>query len=265
MVERDTLRRAAEFLYADRCARRRFRPLPADLRPHEPEDVYATQDALVELLAVDKPGGVGGQKIALSSKAMQDMVDYHQPCAGALLAADVARSPAEVSRTEFMRLGIECEVAVRLGADLSAEGAPYTRSSVAEAIATISVAFELIEDRDADYADIDPNSLIADNCWNAGVVLGEEIADWRALDLVGAHGSLAVNGTTVAEGRLGDAMGHPHEAVAWLANLMVRRGRMLARGEIVMTGSIVTTRFLDAGDAAVFAAEGLGAVSLSVT
>jgi len=265
VVERDTLRRAAEFLYADRRARRRFRRLPADLRPHALEDIYAAQDALVELLAADRPGGLGGQKIALSSKAMQEMVDYHQPCAGALLAADVVRSPAAVSRADYMRLGVECEVAARLGADLSAEGAPYTRSSVADAITAISVAFELIEDRDADYADIDPNSLIADNCWNAGVVLGEDIADWRALDLVAARGSLAVNGDTVAEGQLGDAMGHPFEAVAWLANLMVTRGRTLARGEIVMTGSIVTTRFLDAGDTAVFTAEGLGSASLNIT
>ena len=97
----------------------------ADLRPHEPEDVYGTQDALVELLAADKPGGVGGQKIALSSKAMQDMVELPPAVRGRLSCrrCGALRRHKSAAAT-ICGSDIECEVAVRLGADLSAEGAP---------------------------------------------------------------------------------------------------------------------------------------------
>ena len=53
--------------------------------------------------------------------------------------------------------------------------------------------------------------------------------------------------------------------MAWLANLLNGRGRMLGRGMIVMTGSSITTKFPAAGDRVRFAVEGLGEISVDVT
>ena len=74
-----------------------------------------------------------------------------------------------------MHLGLEFELGVRLGADLPASGAPYTRASVADAVAACMPAFELIEDRGADYGDLDAASILTDKCWCGGVVLGPEM------------------------------------------------------------------------------------------
>ncbi|HEU4371714.1 MAG TPA: hydratase, partial [Methylomirabilota bacterium] len=65
-------------------------------------------------------------------------------------------------------------------------------------------------------------------------------------------------------GKTGDALGHPFEAVAWLANLLNRRGRLLGRDMIVMTGSSITTKFPAPGDRLRFAVDGLGEVALEV-
>ena len=43
---------------------------------------------------------------------------------------------------------------------------------------------------------------------------------------------------TVGEGRGADAMGHPLDAVAWLANHLASIGRGLLRGDVVITGSL---------------------------
>ena len=67
---------------------------------------------------------------------------------------------------------IECELAVRLGRDLPKEAEPYTRESVRAAVSEIMAAFELIEDRHADYKTSKALSLIADNAWNGGIVIG---------------------------------------------------------------------------------------------
>ena len=151
---------------------------------------------------------------------------------------------------------------MRLGADLPGQG--HTRDSVAPAIAAVMPAFELIEDRNADYGAIDAFSLVADNCWNAGIVLGPPATAWRAPDLASAHGVLAVNGNLVGEGQGADALGHPLNALAWLADMMAARGRPLERGMIVMTGSIVKTQFPAPGDRLEFTVDGVGAVAMTL-
>ena len=60
-------------------------------------------------------------------------------------------------------------------------------------------------------------------------------------------------------------MGHPFEAVAWLANLLNRRGRRLERDMIVMTGSSITTKFPAPGDRVRFVIEGLGEATLEAS
>jgi 2-keto-4-pentenoate hydratase len=55
-------------------------------------------------------------------------------------------------------------------------------------------------------------------------------------------------------------MGHPFEALAWLANLRARSGLGLRAGEFVLLGSVVETRWVSAGDEVVVAIEGLGEV-----
>ena len=59
-------------------------------------------------------------------------------------------------------------------------------------------------------------------------------------------------------------MGHPLNALAWLANHLAARGRTLERDEIVLTGSLVETKWLAAGDRVLIAITGLGPVALSV-
>ena len=75
-----------------------------------------------------------------------------------------------------------------------------------------------------------------------------------------------MNDQPAGHGNTGDALGHPFEAVARLANLLNRhRGRMLGRDMIVMTGSGITTKFPAPGDRVRFAIEGLGEVALEAT
>jgi 2-keto-4-pentenoate hydratase len=154
---------------------------------------------------------------------------------------------------------------VRLGADLPASGAPYTRASVACAVAACMPAFELIEDRGADYRDLDAASILTDKCWCGGVVLGPEVASWRDLDLTGAPVELLWNGEVVDQGVTGAAMGHPFEGLAWLANLLASRRRAMKAGEIVITGSALRTRFPAAGDAATYRIAGLGETTVRIT
>ena len=154
---------------------------------------------------------------------------------------------------------------MRLARDLPASGVPYDRAKASQAVGALMPAFELVDDRGADYSDLYFLDVVADNTWNAGVVLGPETTDWADLNLADAQGEMTINGAAAGVGYGRDVLGHPLDALAWLANTLASRDKELSAGMIVMTGSIVSTKFLNPGDAAVFSFQGLGEVSLAVT
>ena len=265
MSDKTYIQEAARFLFEERQAGHSFTPIPAPYTPHHLDQAYAVQEAFQQrLVAVSGP--IAGYKIALTTPVMQQMVGVSEPIAGAILARTIHHSPARVQCTDYVHLGVECEIAVQLAADLPAQRAPYTRDSVADAIGTVRAAFELVDDRHADYAQLAPHifSLLADNAWNAGIVLGPAVTDWRTLDLAAARGTMRINAEIVGEGHGRDVLGHPLEALAWLANMFAKQGKSLSQGTTIMTGSVVATKFVTPADVVELAVAGLGEVSLRV-
>jgi 2-keto-4-pentenoate hydratase len=120
-------------------------------------------------------------------------------------------------------------------------------------------AFELIEDRNADYKSTSALSMIADNCWNAGIVIGPDVPFDLARPPVGTLGRLTINGAQNHEGRTED----PLATLAWIANLANQNGRPLAADMVVITGSVIPTLPIAAGDRFVFSLDGLGSVEMT--
>ena len=106
-----------------------------------------------------------------------------------------------------------------------------------------------------------PPTLIADDFFNAGADLGQPIADWQQIDLAAVTGWMRINGHEVGAGRGADILGHPLEALAWLANLRSQSGQGLPAGAFVLLGSIVQTHWVQLGDTIEIGIDGLGQVS----
>src|SRR5262245_35559696 len=166
MLTTEIIDATARACFEKHRTRKRYGPLDAALRGAPLEDAYRIQDALHRLMAGAGRGEIAGWKIALTSKAMQQMTGVDQPAAGAIFAATVHTSPARVSLASYHHLGVEFEVAVRLADDLPASGGPWTRASVAERVGACLPAFELVEDGNADYKTLDAFTLVAENAWN---------------------------------------------------------------------------------------------------
>lgn len=253
----------AERLFRHQADRQRFRPLP-----HPPgQDVldlaYTVQDRLIEILSANGRGDAVGYKIGLTTPRMQQMCGIDHPIAGTVMAARVHASPAKIRLRDFVRLGIECEIAVKLRRPLGVSGAedlPLDR--VHDHVGAVAAAFELVEDRGADYSKgLDLYSVVAENSWNAGIVLGPE---QRVPQIGSLAGALAVDGVIVDRGDSSQVLGHPLAAVVWLAKHLAARGRELRADEWIMTGSIVPTRFAAAGERYHFALGDLAPVELVV-
>jgi 2-keto-4-pentenoate hydratase len=256
---------AAEHLLESHERRQRFTPLPQGLAPRSENAAYAIQDAFVALRA-EKLGAVTGYKIALTSAEMRRFVGVDRPMAGMMFDSTLHRSPARVRAADYVRLIVEFEIAVQIADDLPAADKPFSRERVAKSVGAVMPALELADDRDADYKQLakHPLELIADNCWNEGAVLGAPVEDWQRIDLAAVRGIATINGNKVGEGRGADAMGHPLDAVAWLADHLASIGRGLLRGDVVITGSIVTTKTVTSGDFVLFDIAELGTVELRV-
>lgn len=257
--------RIAREIFTARRSRQVFQPLRGAERPDSLESAYRIQDEVDRLFQEEGGSGpMGGHKIALTSKAIQKLCGVDQPAYGAILAKTIQKSPAMVKVSSFSRLGLEFEVAFEMSDDVPLSEAGYSRDSISDFVGSCMPAFELIDDRNADYSDLDAASILTDRCWCGGVVLGAPMTDWRSLDLAGAAGELTWNGEIIDRGVAGDALGHPLEGLAWIANHLNARSQGLRRGDIVITGSALKTQFPKPGDQVTYGIAGLGEVNLQV-
>ena len=239
--------------------------LEGDLLPGSVAEAYEVQDAYQGALTAEY-GAVAGYKIAYTTVALQQASGISEPVAGVILTKNVRHSPAVLDPVDFLEPGIECEVGVRLARDLPASGAPYDRDAVSDAVEAVMTAFEVVDNRRTQGQDTQTQLLttISSNILNAGVVLGEPVSDWRGIHLAGCRGYMKINDELVGEGVGSDVMGHPLEPLAWLANALAGHGKELKAGMVVITGSIVSPKWLKSGDSALIEIEGLGQAELSV-
>lgn len=222
---------------------------------------YATQDALLPRLG----GGaeIVGWKIGLTTPRMQQMCGVAEPIVGAILAGRLHRAPARVAVGDHVRLGVESEIALRIGRAF-ATGETVSPGRVLEHVDGVAAAFELVDDSGADYARLSAVTLVADNAWNAGLVTGPVRAAADIGALAGRRGVLTRDGEAVDEGSSSDVLGDPANALAWVVGHLASRGRALEPGQWVSTGSIVPTKFVAPGQTWRFEVEGLEPVELTL-
>ena len=236
------------------------RLIPSDL-----DEAYSIQREFQTDISQEQ-GPIAGYKLAYTTSASQQANGVSDPCLGVMLADNIRQSPCTLAAADFVQLGLECEVAVRLGADLPPSGAPYDRGIVTEAVSSLTAAFEIIDIRRTPGQDPKDQFMtgVAANIYNAGVVLGDPVSDWLDIDLSAAYGSMTVNGEMVGDGYGYDVMGHPLEPLAWLANKLAEQGFGLSAGMVIITGTLVSPKLVKAGDTASVMIEGLGGAELNI-
>jgi len=220
--------------------------LPDTLCPRDLADAYDVQDVVHDVLEAAGHGRVTGHKIGCTTPVMQAFLNIATPCAGGVFDTTARTVEGAFRHADFRHVGVECEIAVCLGEDLP--DGPYDRASVAPAVAAVMAAIEVVDDRYDDYESFDAPTLVADDFFDAGCVLGSPVADWESLDLATLGGRMTINGDEVGRGVGGDIMGHPLEALAWLAELRAERATPLRAGDFVLLGSVVETKWVEQGD-----------------
>jgi 2-keto-4-pentenoate hydratase len=257
----DSLTNIAIDLYREHQAGAAFRPLGTGSAVSDVATAYAVQRALLPLLNGQQMQ-IAGYKVGLTSTPLQKMCGIDSPLSGVVPASRVHETHASLALRNYHHLGLEFEIAARLRVDLPPARAPFDIGSVTSAVGGVCAAIELIDDRRANHRTLDALSLIADNVWNAGAILGEFVSTWPPL--AAAIGIVSRNGSELDRGCGGDVLGDPLTSLTWLANHLAHTGDGLKAGQIVLTGSLVRPCFPDSPGTYEFGIAGVGSVSMMI-
>lgn len=252
----DPVEAAAATIAAARLARTRLARQPALVTLADGYRAQGLANARLEAAL----GRRAGHKIGGTTAAMRAYIGVPEPLAGEVFATTVHGSGATLPLAGFVRPGIETEIAVRLGRDLPPRAAAYTRDEVGAAVAEMLAAIEIVDDRYEDFRDLGAPTMVADNAFNAASVLGAARADWRGLPLDRLRARTFLDGAEVASGTSDALMGHPLEALRWLAERRSTLGLGLKAGDFVSLGSITPVQWRDRPTEARIEVEQLGEV-----
>ena len=206
-----------------------------------------------------------GRKIGLTSFAMQEQLGVSEPDYGSLW--DSRYFPAQGGRTEmpaesFLQPFLEGELAFLIGRPLA--GPNVTLQEALAATDALAVAVEVVDSRIEDW-NIKLPDTIADNASYGAFTTGPWSRSLREVDLRTVGMLINQSGSRVAEGMGSASLGHPAEAVAWLANKLSSFGTTLEPGDIVLSGSLGNAVPVHRGDVFVLEAHGQSPFTVSFT
>jgi len=256
ITENPEIKALAERLYNAERDRRPMAPLTRHRRDIAVREAYAIQEAYAELRQADGAQLVG-RKIGATSKAIQELFNIDVPDYGHIFDDMVVGDGSAIVREELIQPMVEPELAFILDSDLQGPG--ISRDDVLTVTRSIVPCLEIIDSRITDW-EIAFVDTVADNGSSARCVFGPEITP-DGLDLADVQAEMRHNGEVIGTAKGTAVLGHPAEAVAWLANALAEFGRGLRADDYVLSGSFMTAVRAEAGDLFEASFTGLGAVS----
>jgi 2-keto-4-pentenoate hydratase len=177
-----------------------------------------------------------GYKIGATSIEVQQLLSCGEPIYAPILSEDVLAS-GTTFRMPAGLLGIECEFGFVMGRDFPTADQITDIATLRSAIAECFVGLELVGRRVGPDVPLNEVTSIADFSLDVAVVRGATIPDWERQDLASLPVRAVLDGADMASGTGAMVLGHPLNALLWLAAALRKRGDRLRSGEIVLTGT----------------------------
>jgi 2-keto-4-pentenoate hydratase len=220
------------------------------------DDAYDVQQRVIQMT---KAGARRvGRKIGLTSRVVQQQMGCDTPDFGVLFADMAVGDSEPVPASLLMQPKVEAEVAFVLEHDLP--DYPVVASDVLRATDFVVAAIEIVDSRIRDWK-ISYLDTVADNASSGMFVLGGSPRSLRDLDdLRLCEMTLTSGGEVKSAGTGAACLGHPVNAVVWLANAVAARGAPLLAGEVILSGSLGPLVTVERGTTYEAMISGLGSV-----
>ena len=258
MISKDVIEAAAQRLREAQAQGVPCAPVRALIGDSDVAAAYEVQ-RINNALRLAEGGVVVGQKIGLTSLAVQKQLGVDQPDFGLLFADTEVKNGGGVRASEILQPKAEAEIAFVMKHDLTGD---ITLERAKAAIDYAVGAIEIVGSRVLNW-DIRITDTVADNASASHFVLGDVRQDVNELDLASVKMQLKKNGEVVSEGMGAACMGTPLFALVWLAQTFADLGTPLKAGDIVLSGALGPMCAGEAGDTFVAEIDGFGAVAFS--
>jgi 2-keto-4-pentenoate hydratase len=222
------------------------------------DEAYQIQIAGMNLRIKDGHTVVG-KKIGLTSKAMQQALDVFEPDYGYITDRMMVWEGDCLSTGMLVAPKVEAELAFILKTDLRGPG--VTVAKVLQATEGVMPAIEVIDTRIKNWR-IKIQDSIADAASIGRIVTSGKLTPINQLDLRYLGLVFEKNGEVVSTAAGAAVLGHPANAVAWLANKLAQYDIGLEAGEIIMSGSFIAACPVVAGDIVRASFDRVGAVTV---
>ncbi|GAB2599833.1 2-oxopent-4-enoate hydratase [Nitrincola alkalisediminis] len=258
-MDKQQIQACGDELFDAMVQRKALRPLTERFSEITLDDAYNISLRMLER-RLDAGERIIGKKIGVTSKAVQNMLNVHQPDFGYLTDAMAFSQGEEMPiSTRLMQPRAEGEIAFILKKDLLGPG--ITNADVLAATECVMPCFEVVDSRIENWQ-IKIQDTIADNASCGLFVLGDRAVDPRKVDLATCGMVVEKNGSVISTGAGAAALGSPVNCVTWLANTLGHFGIPLKAGEVILSGSLVPLEPVQAGDFMSLSIGGIGKASV---
>lgn len=217
-------------------------------RPIDTSEGYVLQKIVNTNLMDSGLGQIKAHKIGCTSNVMQNFLNINSPCAGDIFEKTIFYNSVEIPHKGFTRVGVECELAVEIAKDFYPGNKSIFYGDLEKLIGGFLPAIEIVDDRYLDYLELGVPTLIADNFFNSGAVIGNVIYDWKRLNFDNVIGKTLINNKIVGEGCASFIMHSPINAFRWYLDMCNKYQKKIKKGDIVLLGSIVETKWINKND-----------------
>jgi 2-keto-4-pentenoate hydratase len=221
---------------------------------------YAIQRQLIAR-AMQDGRALAGRKIGLTSKLVQQQLGVHEPVHGPIFSDRILASGAVLDASTFVAPKVEPELAFTFSKDVTEVGLPH--ADLTADIVHMTAAIEIVDSRITDWGFALPD-MIADYAVGARVILGAKDVPLDGIDLTTLGVTATRNGEVISTGTGAACLGHPLNALGWLADALIAIGEPLRAGQVVITGSLTPVLPLERGDTYTATFDHLGSVTFSI-
>lgn len=176
-----------------------------------------------------------GYALIGTSQAARNTLGLQEPIAAAIPNKAFHENVGRFALPHGM-IGAQCEIVLTIGGTFAVYGEPIDRSTAADVVLACQPAIGLIGRRATPDAD-SRLSAIADFGFHVATIAGPSARHVDPMELDRLDMVARIDGRVVARARTDAILGHPLEALTWLARRLAKEGRQLSADDVVATGS----------------------------
>jgi 2-oxo-3-hexenedioate decarboxylase len=200
-----------------------------------------------------------GWKIGLNAPAAQRQLGISKAMIGYLTSGTELAPGSSHSLAGATRVGVEAEIVVEVAEPVAAG---VDRERAAAAIGGLGAAIEVI-DIDLPFEDLE--RILAGNVFHRAVIMGAASSARADVDASEVVARVLRNGSEEATAPAGTLIGELPDIVRLVADMLGAFGETLLEGDRIISGSLTTIVWVEAGDRAEVDLGPLGKLAIGFT